>query len=37
MAETRILDDDIIRLYKLGEPRSAKNLIATLFWGIALG
>lgn len=30
---TRILDDDIIRLYELGKPRNTKNLIATLFWG----
>jgi beta-lactamase superfamily II metal-dependent hydrolase len=33
MAEIRILDDDIIRLYELGKPRRAENLIATLFWG----
>jgi beta-lactamase superfamily II metal-dependent hydrolase len=36
MAETRILDDDIIRLYELDKPRSAKNLIATLLWGDSL-
>jgi beta-lactamase superfamily II metal-dependent hydrolase len=33
MSETRYLDDDIVRLYKLGEPRRSENLIATLFWG----
>lgn len=33
MAEIRYLDDDIIRLYELGKPRTPKNLIATLFWG----
>lgn len=33
MAETRFLDDDIIRLYELGKPRRTNNLIATLFWG----
>ncbi len=33
MAETRILDDDIIRLYEQGKPRRLENLIATLFWG----
>lgn len=33
MAETRYLDDDIIRLYELDKPRRSENLIATLFWG----
>ena len=33
MAEIRILDDDIIRIYEWGKPRHAENLIATLFWG----
>jgi beta-lactamase superfamily II metal-dependent hydrolase len=29
----RYLDDDVIRLYKLGEPRRKENLVATLGWG----
>jgi beta-lactamase superfamily II metal-dependent hydrolase len=29
----RYLDDDVIRLYKLGEPRRKENLVATLAWG----
>lgn len=33
MAEIRILEDDIIRVYEWGKPRHAENLIATLFWG----
>jgi len=33
MAENRILDDDIIRLFELGKARRPENLIATLFWG----
>ncbi|MGH7845330.1 MAG: ComEC/Rec2 family competence protein [Candidatus Binatia bacterium] len=33
MAEIRFLDDDIIRLYAHGKPRTKANLVATLFWG----
>lgn len=33
MAETRYLDDDVIRLYAFGQPRKQENLVATLFWG----
>ena len=33
MVETRHLDDDIIRLYELGKPRTPKHLLATFFWG----
>jgi beta-lactamase superfamily II metal-dependent hydrolase len=33
MAAIRYLDDDIIRLYELGKPRTPKHLVATLFWG----
>jgi beta-lactamase superfamily II metal-dependent hydrolase len=33
MSEYVILDDDIIRIYKLGARKSVKNLVATLFWG----
>ena len=33
MAQTRILDNDIVRLYEFGKPRKKENLVATLFWG----
>ncbi len=33
MAETRYLDDDIVRIYEFEQPRTVMNLIATLFWG----
>lgn len=36
MAETRYLDDDIVKLYAAGQPRKAENLVATLFWGDAV-
>ena len=29
----RYLDDDVVRLYKFGEPRTKENLVATLGWG----
>jgi beta-lactamase superfamily II metal-dependent hydrolase len=32
-AETRYLDDDIVKLYEFGKPKSAATLKATLFWG----
>ena len=33
MAETRYLDDDIVKLYAAGQPRKPEHLVATLFWG----
>jgi len=33
MATLRYIDDDIVRVYKFGEPRIKDNLLATLFWG----
>jgi len=33
MSEYVYLDDDIIRVYKPGAGKGARNLIATLFWG----
>lgn len=33
MSKYVILDDDVIRIYKPGARKSAKNLVATLFWG----
>ena len=33
MAETRFLDDDIVKVYEAGKPRKRENLLATLFWG----
>ncbi len=33
MPEIRYIDDDIVRVYKFGEPRKRENLLATLFWG----
>jgi beta-lactamase superfamily II metal-dependent hydrolase len=36
MAQTRILDDDIVRLYEFGQPRKKEHLVATLFWGDAI-
>jgi len=33
MAILRYIDDDIVRVYKFGEPRTKDNLLATLFWG----
>jgi beta-lactamase superfamily II metal-dependent hydrolase len=33
VGQTRILDDDIVRLYEFGKPRKKENLVATLFWG----
>ena len=33
MATLRYIDDDIVRVYKLGETRTKENLLATLFWG----
>jgi beta-lactamase superfamily II metal-dependent hydrolase len=33
VAETKYLDDDVIRLYLFGKPRTSENLAATLFWG----
>jgi beta-lactamase superfamily II metal-dependent hydrolase len=32
-AENKYLDDDIVRLYEFGKPKSAATLKATLFWG----
>jgi beta-lactamase superfamily II metal-dependent hydrolase len=32
-AETKYLDDDIVKLYEFGKPKSAATLKATLFWG----
>jgi len=37
MAEIRVLNDDIIRVYEVGKPRTTENLIATLFWGDSIG
>ncbi len=33
MATTRFIDDDIVHVYKFGEPRKDENMLATLFWG----
>jgi beta-lactamase superfamily II metal-dependent hydrolase len=33
MADTKYLDDDVIRLYEFGKPRKKENLVATLGWG----
>jgi beta-lactamase superfamily II metal-dependent hydrolase len=33
MSQLRYIDEDILRVYKFGEKREQKNLIATLFWG----
>ena len=33
MATTRILDDDVIRFYEFGKPRTKDHLVATLGWG----
>jgi beta-lactamase superfamily II metal-dependent hydrolase len=32
-AETKYLDDDIVKLHEFGKPKSAATLKATLFWG----
>jgi beta-lactamase superfamily II metal-dependent hydrolase len=36
VAQTRYLDDDIVRLYEFGKPRKKAHLVATLFWGDAV-
>jgi beta-lactamase superfamily II metal-dependent hydrolase len=33
MAQQRYIDEDIVKVYKLGEEQNAKSLLATLFWG----
>lgn len=33
MSELKYLNDDIVRVYKFGKPRTKANLLATLFWG----
>jgi beta-lactamase superfamily II metal-dependent hydrolase len=33
MASYKVLDDDIVRVYKTPDSKSEKNLIGTLFWG----
>jgi beta-lactamase superfamily II metal-dependent hydrolase len=33
MAETKYLDDDVIRLYEANQPKKKEFLVATLFWG----
>ena len=33
MATSKYIDSDIVKVYKYGEPRIQKNLLATLFWG----
>ena len=32
MAQMRWLDDDVVRLYEFGQPRT-KDFVATLGWG----
>jgi beta-lactamase superfamily II metal-dependent hydrolase len=33
LAEVKIIDEDILRVYKFGKPRKKENLLATFFWG----
>lgn len=33
MSTIKYLDDDVVRVYKFGQPRKKENLLATLFWG----
>jgi beta-lactamase superfamily II metal-dependent hydrolase len=33
VAETRFLDDDVVRLFEFGKPRTKEFFVATLFWG----
>ena len=33
MATSKYIDSDIVKVYKYGESRTPKNLLATLFWG----
>jgi beta-lactamase superfamily II metal-dependent hydrolase len=33
VSELKYIDEDLLKVYKFGEKREAKNLITTLFWG----
>src|SRR5215212_24187 len=33
MATQRYLDDDVVRLYEFGQPRTKEHFVATLGWG----
>ena len=33
MASMRYLDDDVVRFYEYGKPRTKENYVATLGWG----
>jgi beta-lactamase superfamily II metal-dependent hydrolase len=33
VSELKYIDEDLLKVYKFGEERNQKNLLATLFWG----